>query len=345
MTTTMKKLMVLVCAVLVTGVAGAVPRTFVSAMGSDGADCSRATPCRTFAHALTLTDASGEVIALTSGSYDPFTITKAVAITVPSGVHATVTSSGPSDARNGITVSAGASDVVVIRGLEIDTSAAVSAGAGASGISYQSADTLFVEDVTLVGNAVAYTKAGIIAEGTTAPRRLVVRNVVERGYLVGLAVGLFCCSLRPDSVEMFVEDSQFYDNGYAGALLEIKGTSEVVIRNSLFSGNGSGVNGSGIYILRGDLVHPGAKVTLEDNVFTHNSDFGIRIVGGDFGEPIVAMAHNLVAHNPTGVKVEECPSGGGACGGGTIAFRMGNNTVRENTSANSSGPVTLYSGL
>lgn len=345
MRTTMKTLVVLVCALLGTSVAGGAPRTFVSATGSDAADCSRGTPCRSFAKALTLTDPSGEVIALTSGAYDPFTIAKAVAITAPSGVHAAVTSSGPSDSRNGITVSAGANDVVMIRGLEIDTSAAVSVGAGASGISYQSADTVFVDDVTLVGNSVGYSKAGILAEGTTAPRRLVVRNVVERGYLVGLAVGLFCCSARPDSVDIVVEDSQFHGNGYVGALLEIKGTSEVVIRNSLFSSNGSGVNGAGIYVVRGDLVHPGAKVTLEDNVVTHNTDFGIHIVGGDFGEPIVSMAHNVVAYNPTGIKVEECPSGGGACGGGTIAFRMGNNTVRENMSVNSSGPVTLYSGF
>jgi len=344
MRTTMKTLLVLVCALLAAGIVGAAPRTFVSAVGSDLAVCSFGAPCRTFTRALTLTDASGEVIALTSGAYDPFTITNAVAITVPSGVHATVTSSGANDSRNGVTIMAGASDVVMIRGLEIDTSSAVSVGAGASGISYQTGGHVFVEDVTLVGNSVGYSKAGILAEATTAPRRLVVRNVVERGYLVGLAVGLFCCSVRPDFVDIVVEDSQFHGNGYAGALLEIKGTSKVVIRNSLFSGNGSGVNGTGIYVVRGDLVHPGAKVTLEDNVVTHNTEFGIRIVGGDVGEPIVSMAHNVVAYNPTGVKVEECPSGGGACGGGTIAFRMGNNTVREN-STDSAGPVTLYSGF
>jgi hypothetical protein len=329
---------------LVAGVAGAVPRTFVSATGSDAADCSRATPCRSFAHALGVTDASGEVVALTSGAYDPFTITKAVSITVPAGVHASVASSGPSDSRNGVTVSAGASDLVVIRGLEIDTSAAVSVGAGASGISYNTADTLFVEDVTLVGNTVGYVKAGIVAEGSTNPRRLVVRNVVERGYMIGLAVGLLCCSTRPDFVNFVVEDSQFTGNAFAGIALEIKGGSEVVVRGSLLSGNGSGANGSGIYVVRGDLAHPGAKVTLEDNVITHNTDFGIHIVGGDGGEPTVSMAHNVIAHNATGVLVEECPSGGGSCGGGTLAFRMGNNTVRENVSANSTGPVTFYLG-
>src|SRR4029434_6721363 len=127
-------------------------------------------------------------------------------------------------------------------------------------ISYQTGGDVFVEDVTLVGNSVGYSKAGILAEGTTVQRRLVVRNVVERGYLVGLAVGLFCCSVRPDSVDIVVEDSQFHGNGYAGASLEIKGTSKVVIRNSLFSGNGSGVDGTGIYVVRGDLVHSGAKV-------------------------------------------------------------------------------------
>ena len=71
MRTTMKTLVVLVCALLGTSVAGGAPRTFVSATGSDAADCSRGTPCRSFAKALTLTDPSGKVIALTSGTYDP----------------------------------------------------------------------------------------------------------------------------------------------------------------------------------------------------------------------------------------------------------------------------------
>ena len=73
-----------------------------------------------------------------------------------------------------------------------------------------------------------------------------------------------------------------------------------MIRNSLFSGNGSGVNGAGIYVVRGDLVHPGAKVTLEDNVLTHNTDFGIHMWSATSAEPIVSMAHNVVAYNPTG---------------------------------------------
>src|SRR4029434_7420846 len=97
-------------------------------------------------------------------------------------------------------------------------------------ISYQTGGDVFVEDVTLVGNSVGYSKAGILAEATTAPRRLVVRNVVERGYLVGLAVGLFCCSVRPDFVDIVVEDSQFHGNGSAGALLEIQGPSESLFR-------------------------------------------------------------------------------------------------------------------
>jgi hypothetical protein len=341
----MKRLPCLSLALLLaSGATAAAPRTFVSATGSDVADCSRATPCRSFGHALALTDAGGEVIALTSGVYDPFTINQAAAITVPDGIHATVTSNGPTDSRNGVTVAAGPNDIVVIRGLEIDTSPAVNNGSGASGISYDTGWRLIVEDVTLVGNRVGYVKAGIVAEGTTQPRHLIVRNVVERDYVAGIAVGLLCCSTRPDYVELVVEDSQFTDNAFAGIELELKDHSEVVIRNSIFSGNGSGSNGSGIYIVRGNVVHPGAKLTLEDNVVTHNTDFGIHIVGGDVGEPIVSMAHNVVAHNPTGIKVDECPSGGGTCGGGTIAYRMGNNTVREN-STNVSGAVTLYSGF
>jgi hypothetical protein len=90
-------------------------RTWVSASaGNDSNPCSRTAPCLTFAGALAKTTAGGEIDALDSGDYGPVTITKA--ITLDGGNVAYIGAAG----SNGITISAGPNDVVIIRNLRID---------------------------------------------------------------------------------------------------------------------------------------------------------------------------------------------------------------------------------
>src|SRR5437870_8391365 len=82
----------------------AAQRTFVSAAsGSDANTCTRALPCRSFAAALQFTDPDGEVIVVDSGGYGPVTITQAVSLISPEGVHAGITAAS----RNAITLEAG----------------------------------------------------------------------------------------------------------------------------------------------------------------------------------------------------------------------------------------------
>lgn len=79
-------------------------RTFVSTTGNDAntsANCGPSAPCRTFAAALSVTNAGGEIVVLTSGGYGPATISQPIIITAI-GVDASisVTTSG----GNGITI-------------------------------------------------------------------------------------------------------------------------------------------------------------------------------------------------------------------------------------------------
>src|SRR5215469_4807867 len=57
-------------------VAGAQVHTFVSALGSDANNCSRTTPCRTLAHAISVTNAGGDVVVLDSAVFEPIIIDK-----------------------------------------------------------------------------------------------------------------------------------------------------------------------------------------------------------------------------------------------------------------------------
>jgi hypothetical protein len=63
-------------------------RTFVASNGLDANTCSIAAPCRSFATALTHTDAGGEIIVLDSAGYGSVFITQSVSIVAPRGVYA-----------------------------------------------------------------------------------------------------------------------------------------------------------------------------------------------------------------------------------------------------------------
>ncbi|MBK8569515.1 MAG: hypothetical protein IPN81_05740 [Nitrosomonadales bacterium] len=61
--------------------AQAVTRAFVASDGGDGNDCALATPCRTFAKAVTVVDTDGEVLVLDSAGYGPVTLTQSISLT------------------------------------------------------------------------------------------------------------------------------------------------------------------------------------------------------------------------------------------------------------------------
>ena len=90
--------------------------SFVSSKGTDAGTCaSPASPCRTFQYALGQTNGSGEIKTLDPGNYSPVLINKSVTITGVPGAGITRTNAG-----SAITINAGASAVVTLRGLEIN---------------------------------------------------------------------------------------------------------------------------------------------------------------------------------------------------------------------------------
>src|SRR5712691_7886848 len=90
-------------------------RTYVSGTGSDSNPCTVSSPCKTFQAALALTIAGGEIYVLNSANYGPVVINKAVTITSEGAVGGLLATSGV-----GITIGAGANDVINLRGLDID---------------------------------------------------------------------------------------------------------------------------------------------------------------------------------------------------------------------------------
>jgi hypothetical protein len=116
-------------------------RSFISASGSDSNSCARTAPCRTLAAAFAQTNAGGEINMLDPAGYGTLTIDKAISI-----VNDGVGSAGvlvPSGAI-GITINAGPSDVINLRGLIIE-----GAGVGMTGIQFNSGKALNVQNSVL----------------------------------------------------------------------------------------------------------------------------------------------------------------------------------------------------
>jgi hypothetical protein len=111
--------------------------SFVSSKGVDNGNCGLSTaPCRTFAYALTQTNASGEIKVLDPGFYNPVTINKSVTITgVPGASIAMVAAS------TAITINAGVNGIVNLRGIDINGQ-----GIGAGGIKVQTAKAVNIVD-------------------------------------------------------------------------------------------------------------------------------------------------------------------------------------------------------
>src|SRR5262245_53726971 len=116
---------ILVCVLDITPSQALPARVFVGAQGSDANPCTFVLPCRTFQHAHDSVAPGGEIDVLDTAGYGALTISKAISIQ-GHGFSGISTSSG-----NAITINAGASDKVSLRGLLLDGLAG-----GSNGISF-----------------------------------------------------------------------------------------------------------------------------------------------------------------------------------------------------------------
>jgi len=170
-------------------------RTWVSGVGDDVNPCSRTAPCKTLAGAISKTAPGGEMNAIDPGGFGAVTITKSLTIDLYS------TEGGVLAGGNGVVVNAAATDVVVLRGLDIFGVNPPSNGirfvaggalhvqqcrikrfnaANSSGISFVPSGNseLFVSDTLISENGAAGTGNGILIQPTGAGSAKVALNRV-----------------------------------------------------------------------------------------------------------------------------------------------------------------------
>lgn len=150
-------------------------RTWVSGVGDDANPCSRTAPCKTFAGAISKTAAKGEINVLDPGGFGAVTITKS--ITISSTFEAGILVSG----GNGVNVVAGATDKVILKGLDFE-----GLGTAGTGIRYASGGQVLVENCTING----FATAGIDVDFTGQPSMTAAALDVNNTRISNSAIGI-----------------------------------------------------------------------------------------------------------------------------------------------------------
>ena len=247
---------------------GQATRTWVSGVGDDANPCSRTAPCRTFAGAIAKTATGGEIDVLDPGGFGALTITKSISIEAV-GVIAGVLVSG----TNGITIQAGATDKVVLRGLTFD-----GLGTGLSGISLLSGGALYVQDCTINDFQTGINVApNITGQTSVFISRTIVRNNSSDGVLFS--------ALSGSSISATLDAVSTEKNGGAGVEAKGGGGVDVSLESSTSANNAVGILSRG----------PGATINLS-NVTVFGNTTGLSGSIGSGGR-IVSFGNNRITGN------------------------------------------------
>ena len=176
---------------------------------------------------MALTLPGGEIYVLNSAGYGSLTINKSVTILSEGAVAGVTAASGI-----GITISAGANDVINLRGLDID-----GGNSGSVGIQFNSGQSLIIHKTAIRG----FTNSGI--------------NVVPNA----------------GTSAIFMSDTQVANNGSNGILIAPSGSAAVngALNRVMASGNGLASQGVGIFAYGGNTTGP-VNITITDTVASNN---------------------------------------------------------------------------
>jgi hypothetical protein len=264
-------------------------RTWVSGVGDDANPCSRTAPCKTFAGAISKTAPSGEINVLDPGGFGAVTITKAITIANDGIGTAGVLVSG----TNGIVISAGVTDAVILRGLQIDGLAT-----GINGVNVLQAGSVVIDHCKIFGfqqNGVNFTPSNssqltildtsIYNNGAAGGTVLNFGNVLIQGIGTGVNV-----TASLDRVQLI--------NGFKPGLRvdgsQTTGAMTVTVRDSLAQGNG----GTG-FVGQTEAPDNGIVMLTVQNSTASNNSIGVSSFGAN-AETFISGT--TITGNGTGVE-------------------------------------------
>ena len=297
-------------------------RSFVGSLGLDTNACTLAAPCRSFGAAITQTLAGGEVIVLDSAGYGPVTITGPISIIAPPGVYAGISVSSGA----GITVNAGASDVVVLRGLSINN-----VGGGTDGIVAATGLRVMVDNCAISG----FSAGAGIALTTAALTDLDVVDTLVRDNKVGvqLATSGILSQVTLSHVRL---ESNLTGVDATGSSVFVR-----LIDSTITNGNGTAVNINPLTlktvrfdIQRSAIIGNNIAVnaapfnassvvlgSIADTLVSENGSIGIYANAGAGATSTVYVKDCVIRYNGSGLRAQQP--------GATIVFR--NSLIADNS--------------
>jgi hypothetical protein len=265
-------------------------RTWVSGVGDDVNPCSRTAPCKTFAGAISKTAANGEINVLDPGGFGAVTITKSISIIGDGNIGGVL-----NNVTNGIIVNAGANDVVVLRGLDINGVAT-----GASGIRMISGGMLVVENCLIYG----FTGKGIDV-ATSTVSQVFVKDTIIRNNIGASGGGILLSRTGAGSVMGTIERVRVERNRFG---VRVEDGGRATVRDSVASGNNT--NG---YVA--SSTTGAAYLFVEDSLASDSTNNGILAQGGN---STIRLSNTTVTGNGTGLA------------GTGIIVSFGNNRIAGN---------------
>jgi parallel beta helix pectate lyase-like protein len=241
-------------------------RTFVSGLGSDSGGCPVTAPCRSFAYAITVTNAGGEIDVLDPAGYGPLNIIHGISIQ-GHGFAGITQATGRAVA---IAINAGSTDAVTLNGLLID-----GMDAGQDGIGIYSAGSVQILNCVIRH----FYNEGIQFESSSNPTNLLVSDTIVSDNQT------FAVRLSPSSgTGSTVTLSRITSNNNEEGVFATAGT--VTIANSVLSNNSIGL-----------VADTGSTVWLAKSVVSGNGS-GVYLSGGT----VMSYQDNYIGDNTTPVS-------------------------------------------
>ena len=288
-------------------------RTWISGVGDDVNPCSRTAPCKTFAGAISKTAAQGEINCIDPGGFGGVTITKSITLSCE-GVTAGILVA----ATNGITINAASTDVIRIRGLDIEGLSSV--GGSVNGINFLNGAALYVTNVKINGFGVGANPGYGISFTPSSNATLVVDKVEltrnggasnpadSGGVLVQPAAGVTATASITNSVV-----ANGTNAGVRVETLAAGAVANVAISNTVLTNDSTGLQAHADAGL-------GTVTVLADNLtISQNTATGVRGIGTG---ATIRIGNSAITGNGIGVK---------SASGATVSS-YGNNRLNGNTS-------------
>src|SRR6516165_7703504 len=234
-------------------------RVFVASYGNDSNPCTFGSPCKTFQQAVNVVDAGGEVTAIDSAGFGPININKAVTVTSPDGVEAGIV---PAAGGNAITINAGSSEAIGLRGLTIN-----GAGVALNGVVFNRGGTLTIQNC-------------------------VVRNLTGQGINFVPITGISSLSVTYTYVG---------NNGGYGILVQPSGSASATAVFNHVEAQYNGPNAYGI-ALDGSLTSGTVDGTATDSVSSNNGGGFLVQSNSNVANGNLMVLRSVAANNHTGLQ-------------------------------------------